>query len=128
MLAQHLRQFARVNARDAWHLLALEPLAEALDGIPMGILLAIIRYNQCGGVDTVALHEVGKTRLLVKCEWRHAIVAHQRKSHREKLTRIGRVGKALRVAHHGSVEHHLAGHGLLVAEALTMKLSTVAEL
>ena len=101
MLAQHLRQFARVNARDARHLLALEPLAEALDGIPMGMLLAIIG---------------------------HAIVAHQRKSHREKLTRIGRVGKALRVAHHGSVEHYLAGHGLLVAEALTMKLSTVAEL
>ena len=42
MLAEHLGQFTRVDASDAGHFLALEPVCQTLHGVPVAIILAVV--------------------------------------------------------------------------------------
>ncbi len=124
LLAQALGEFAGVDARDARHVLALEPVGKALHGIPVGEIGAVVADDDGGGMDFLALHIV-RQAVLTDGERRDTVVAHQREGQHHQLPRVGGVGQALGVAHHRRIENHLARHGLLVAEGCSVKLGTV---
>ena len=124
MLTQHFSQLAGVDAGNSRHMLALEPIGKRLYSIPMTILLAIVGNDDCRSMDFVTLHKCSQT-ILFDSERRHAIVTYKRISENHQLTCVGRVGKALRIAHHGCIEHHLASNGLVVAKRLSVELGSI---
>ena len=126
MLTQHLCKLPCVYARNAGHMLALKPFGKTLTGIPMRVLLAVVRNDDGACINLIALHECWEL-VVSECEWRHAVVAYQRIGKGHELTGIGRIGKALGVTHHGSIEYHFSSNRSIVAETLAMKLSSVAK-
>ena len=126
VFAEHFGEFTRVNARDAGHFFALQPFGQTFFRIPMRIVRTVIADDDRPRVDAVAFHESGHP-IFFKREGRHTIIAHQRVSEHHKLSGIGRIGEALRIARHGRVEYDLTGHRSFIAEALSVKASTVAE-
>ena len=92
----------------------------------MRILFAIVGHHQRLGVDAVALHKKGQT-ITAQTRVRHTVVADQRKSRHQNLTRIAGVGQALRIARHGRVEHHLSRRVAFVAERASNELCSVVE-
>ena len=123
MFAKYLGQFARVDAFDAHHLLFLEPLSQRAVGIPVAVFLRIVAHHQCTHMDVVAL-VIRRESIGLFRSRRNSIVAHKREGHHQDLTAVGRVGQALGITHHGSVEHHLAIDRLLIAEAGAMEAVT----
>ena len=81
MLAQHLGKLARINTCNTGHVLALEPVSQALYSIPVRILLAIVGHDDGRGIDAVALHKGGNT-IGLDCKRRHSIISDQRKCQR----------------------------------------------
>ena len=126
MLAQGLGQCPRVDAGDAGYVLALEPVAQALYGVPMAVVLAVVAHDDGLGMNLLAFHEAGQP-VLSEGEGRHTIVAHQWIGQCHQLSRIAWVGQALGVSRHRRVEDHLARHGLLIAERLPMQAGPVVE-
>ena len=126
MLAQHLGQFAGIDARDGRHLLALEPVGQCLHAVPVAILLAVVAHDECAGIDTVALHVRGQA-VLLEGDGRHAIVAHQREGECQQLPCIRGIREALGIAHHGGVEDYLAGGGALISKGGAVKLCSVLQ-
>ena len=125
MLAEHLGEFAGVYARDARHVLALEPVAQTLNSIPMGVLLTVVAHDDGRGINLVALHE-RRDAVVADGERGYAVVAHQGVSEGHHLTSIRGVGETLGIAHHGRVEHHFASHRLLIAERTAVEACSVA--
>ena len=125
MLAEHLGQLAGVDAGDARHMLALEPFAQTLHGIPMVVLLAVVTHDDGRGIDAIALHERGYA-VGADGERGHAIVAHQGIREGHHLPGIGGIGETLGIAHHGRVEHHFARHRLFIAERTAVEACSVA--
>ena len=78
MLTKHLRQLTGVNARHTGHLLTLQPVGQALLGVPVRVLLAVVGHNDSRSVDSVTLHK-RRQAILLEREWRHTIVTHKRK-------------------------------------------------
>ena len=124
VLAQHLGQLAGVDARDAGHMLALEPVGQTLVAVPVVVLFAIVGADHGGNVNLVALHECGQA-IGLNGKRRYAVVADKGEGECEDLTGIGGVGERLGVAHHGGVEHHLAGYRLIVSEAAAAEARAV---
>ena len=126
VFTEHFGEFTRVDARNAGHFFALQPFSQTFFRIPMRIVRAVVADNDRPRVDAVAFHKSGQPVFFKREGW-HTIVAHQRVSEHHKLSGIGRIGEALGIARHGRVENNLTGHGSFVAEALSVKASTVAE-
>ena len=126
VFAQQFGEFSRVDARDARHVLALEPVGEAFAGIPVAVFRAVIAYDNGRGVYAVALHKVGKAVGIVG-KGRYAVVAHKGIGERHQLPGIRRVGEAFGVAAHGGVEHDFACHGTFISERLSVKPRAVVK-
>mgnify|MGYP005944803755 CR=1 FL=1 len=126
VLAQHFRQLAGIDARNARHLFAFQPVAEAFHGIPMTVVTGIIAYDKGFGMDAFALH---KYRQPVGGEGkrRHTVIAHQRIGERHQLSGIRRVGQAFGITRHGCVEDHLSRYRFFKAERLAVEAAPVVE-
>ena len=126
VLAQHFRQLAGIDARNARHLFAFQPVAEAFHGIPMTVVTGIIAYDKGFGVDAFALH---KYRQPVGGEGkrRHTVIARQGICKRHQLSGIRRVGQAFGIARHGSIEHHLSRYRLFITKRLAAEAAPVVK-
>ena len=56
MFAKHLCQFAGINAGNAGHLLALQPVGKTFFCIPMAVLLTVVTYNNGFGMYAFTFH------------------------------------------------------------------------
>ena len=66
-------------------------------------------------MDAVALHQQGQA-IVTQTSIRYAVVAYQRIGGDQYLSCVTGIGEALRIARHGSVEHHLTDGISIVAE------------
>lgn len=69
----------RIDARDAGHMLALEPVGQALHAVPVVVALTVVGTDHGSDIDLVALHEGGQA-IGLDGERRHAVVANERES------------------------------------------------
>ena len=125
MFAEHFGKLTRVDARHSRHLFALEPVAEALLSIPVGILFAVVGDDYRRGIDSVTLHEP-RYAILLYGELRHAIIAYKWIGKCHQLTGVRRVGEALRISHHCRIEHYFSGYRSIIAKTLTMETCSIA--
>ena len=124
--ADHAGEGAGVDAGDARHTLPLEPVAEAFDGIPVAVVLAVIGNHEAADVDPFGLGAEGKT-VRARAHVGRPVVAHERVADAEDLPLERRVRQAFGVAHHRGGEDHLAGRRAVVSEAPAFQDPAVAE-
>ena len=115
ILSQDLGKFPCINAVDTRYLLLLEPLIEALDGIPVAVLERIFGNDESPDPDFFRF-EIEGDAIGVCSLVRHAVIADDRVGHTKNLSRVGRVGKAFRISHHCRGEHDLTVARLVVSE------------
>jgi opacity protein-like surface antigen len=125
-VADFLGEHAGVDPADPRHALSLQPRAERLHGVPVGVVVGVVLDDERLGVDLVALERVGQA-LGVEAlgvggrKARHAVVANHGGSAREELARVRRVGQGLGVPDHAGLEDAFARHGLVRAERLALR-------
>ena len=126
VLTQHLGKFAGVDAGDAGHFFAFEPVGQTFHGVPVAVFLAVVAHDDGGGIDAVALHKGGEA-VGLHAEGGHAVVAYEGIGQRHELSRIRGVGKAFGITRHCRVENDFAGHGSFIAKALAVKLGSIVQ-
>ena len=124
MFPDLLRQCTGVDTGDSGDHLTLQPVAKALDSIPMAIFFAIVTHDNRLCMDFLTLHE-GRQAVLFDRERRHPIVSDQRIGQNHQLPGIRRIGKAFGITGHSGVEHHLAGHCLVETKREAVKHASV---
>ena len=124
--AQAHRQAARIYSGDGRHLFTAQPLRQRLLRVPVRISLTVVGHNHCLYMYAAALHPCRQPVALQSYRW-HAIVANQRIGEHEHLTGITGVGKTLRIACHGGIEHHFTRYVFLGAKRPAQELRTVVE-
>ena len=105
VLPQQHGQPACVDAAYGRNALTSQPFLQRLLGIPVAVLLAVVRHHQRLHVDPFGLHEPGQR---LSARFGHTVVAHKRVGHHQYLACIARIGQALGITRHGCVEHDLA--------------------
>ena len=126
MFTQHFGKFARVDARNAWHLFAFQPVPQTFHSIPMTVLLAIIAHDYSRSINAVTLHVSGQF-IITDCERWHTIIAHKRICKSHELSCIRRVCQTFGITHHGCVENHFACYRSFITKRLTMKFGSVVK-
>ena len=92
----------------------------------MRIGLAIIGHYKGLGMNPITLHKQGQT-VFGQTRIGHTIVAYQRESGYQDLSRITGIGQTLRIARHSGVEHHLASRIGIITERPATELTAIVK-
>lgn len=124
LLSQVGNDSTRVHARDGGHSLPGTPVAQALNGSPVAVLLGIVRDNDSGALDVRGLEVLEEVEFVADARG-HTVVADKRLSEDENLATVGRIGHGLRVADEGRGEDGLARDVGVGAEGSSVEDRTV---
>ena len=124
--ADHAGEGAGVDAGDARHVFPLEPVAEAFDGVPVAVVLAVIGDYEAADMDPFGLGAEGEP-VRARAHVGRPVVAHERVADAEDLPLERGVREAFGIPHHRGGEHHLAGRRAVVTEAPAFQDPAVAE-
>ena len=117
MFAEHFRQLAGVNTCDAGNVFTFQPVTETFHCVPVAVFIRIVAYDNRFRMDFPALHESSEP-VRSDCKRGNSVVTYQRIGKSHQLSGIRRVGKALGISGHGSIENYFARHRLFVAKRL----------
>lgn len=113
-----------VDARDGGNTLASTPLAQALDGSPMAVLLSNIGNNHTSALDMGRLEILEKTELIALVRG-HTVVADQGLGEDQDLATVRGVGHGLGVAHERGGEDSFARDVGVGTEGLALEHGTI---
>mmetsp|Transcript_3258 Transcript_3258/g.5531 ORF Transcript_3258/g.5531 Transcript_3258/m.5531 type:complete len:870 (+) Transcript_3258:2518-5127(+) len=124
LFAENLGEHAGVNAVKSRDSGTAEPGAKALSSVPVRVGVRVVRNDETGNLDLVALVELGNSELIFLVT-RHTVVANERVGEDENLATVRRVSERLRVADHTGVEDNLSSDALVSTEGESRDLQTV---
>ena len=126
LLPNHPGESPGVDAGDARHLLPLEPVAQALHGVPVAVVLTVIGNHEPADVNPLRLgmqHQAVRAGAHVG----NPVIAYEGIAHAEDLPLKRRVRQTFGVPHHRSGENDLAVRRTVIAETPALQGLAVSQ-